>query len=244
MPENLTILITGASRGIGKGLAAAYLAAPGNTVIASVRDPVHPNLQALRNLPCGPRSSLVIAQIDSGNERSIQDAIQNLHAPRLDVVISNAGVNESFDRLVDTTTSILDKHIHVNAYGPLWLFQQTLPLLSKSSAPRFVVVSSGAGSTSILDQMEEQPMGAYGASKSLVNHLIKRLSVEVKDVIIWLVNPGCVETDMVKNVREHMQIPESITIEESVAGIMKMIGEATQETSGQFLDYDGANMPW
>ncbi|KAL6408619.1 Short-chain dehydrogenase/reductase SDR [Ilyonectria robusta] len=160
MPENLTILITGASRaGIGKGLAAAYLAAPGNTVIASVRDPVHPNLQALRNLPCGPRSSLVIAQIDSGNERSIQDAIQNLQAPRLDVVISNAGVNESFDRLVDTTTSILDKHIHVNAYGPLWLFQQTLPLLSKSSAPRFVVVSSGAGSTSILDQMEEQPMG-------------------------------------------------------------------------------------
>lgn len=133
---------------------------------------------------------MVIAQIDSGNERSIQDAIQNLHAPRLDVVISNAGINESFDRLVDATKSILDKHILVNAYGPLWLFQQTLPLLSKSPAPRFVVVSSGAGSTSILDQLGELPMGAYGASKSLVNHLIKRLSVEVKDVIIWVVNPG------------------------------------------------------
>lgn len=176
--------------GIGKGFVAAYLAAPGNTVIATVRDVSHPSSQILQELPRGLGSVLTVIQIDCGNEDSVRRTVRSLDISKLDIVISNAGISQNFDRLIDIDTSVLHQHVKVNAYGPLWLFQETLPLLRKATVPKFVTISSGAGSTSVLEFMGEQPMGAYGASKSLVNHLTKRLSIEVKDVIVWLMNPG------------------------------------------------------
>ncbi|KPM37960.1 hypothetical protein AK830_g8593 [Neonectria ditissima] len=240
MSENVVILITG----IGKGLVAAYLAAPGNTVIATVRDVSHPSSQALQELPKGLGSVLKVIQLDCGNKDSVQKAIRSLEISKLDIVVSNAGISQNFDKLIDVDTAVLQLHIEVNAYGPLWLIQETLPLLRKAANPKFLTISSGAGATSVLEHMGGMPMGVYGASKSLVNHLMKRLSIEVEDVIVWLMNPGCVETDIVKNSRNHLKLPESITVEQSVEGIVKIIGEATKETNGQFLNYDGRALPW
>ncbi|KAK7394000.1 hypothetical protein QQX98_013219 [Neonectria punicea] len=208
---------------IGKGLVAAYLKTPGNTVIATVRDVSHPSSEGLQQLPKGLGSVLTVIQMDLGNEDSVRNAVRSLDTSKIDIVISNAGINQNFDRLIDVDTSVLHQHVKVNAYGPLCLLQETLPLLRKAKGYLW---------------------GVFGASKSLVNHLMKRLSLEIDDVIIWLMNPGCVETDIVKNSRSHMKLPDAITVEESVEGIIKIVSEATLETNGKFLNYDGKGLPW
>lgn len=89
-----TVLVTGASRGIGKGLIGAYLARPDHTVIAAVRD--LSTSKSLAQLPVATGSRLVTVKIDATIDSDAADAVENLVSPEpaidhLDVVIANAG---------------------------------------------------------------------------------------------------------------------------------------------------------
>ncbi|KKY35216.1 putative aflatoxin biosynthesis ketoreductase nor-1 [Diaporthe ampelina] len=87
------LLISGANRGLGKGLVERYLARDGHTVIAAVRDPNHPTSRDLADLPKGQHSRLVVVKIDSTAEADASKAVEELSAQgigRLDLVIANA----------------------------------------------------------------------------------------------------------------------------------------------------------
>lgn len=64
-----------------------------------------------------------------------------------------------------------------NVNGPLVLFQATINLLKASKNPRFIPISSGAGSVTRSPPMELQT-GAYGASKAALNYLTRKLHFE------------------------------------------------------------------
>ena len=178
------------SIGIGRDLVSVYLAGSGNTVIASVRNDSDPTSSSLQDLRKGSDSTLIITQMDMCDEQSIVTAIKSLKVPKLDLVVANAGINQNFEFLVNLDTAALHRHVQVNAYAPLWLFQQTLPLLKKSTTPKFVSITSIAGSITILDETGKLNMGAYASSRALCNYFVKRLSVEVNDVAIWIIHPG------------------------------------------------------
>lgn len=59
------VLITGANRGIGKGLLELYLLKPNHFVIAANRDPEHPTSKALAELPTADGTSLLVVKIDA-----------------------------------------------------------------------------------------------------------------------------------------------------------------------------------
>jgi norsolorinic acid ketoreductase len=196
MSSPLTILITGANRGIGFGLVTLYLARPSTTVIATVRDPTSPSSKALQSLPRSPASRLIVINLDLASTESVNVGIQsltvklNIHA--LDVVIANAGIAGTTPPLLSCTTADLQTYIDVNAFGSLKLYKEVLPLLLKSKAqPKFIYMSSAGGSLTSMSTMV--PLAAYGASKALGNFLFKWLALEQEGdekVVVWCQHPG------------------------------------------------------
>lgn len=144
------VLITGANRGLGKGLLERYLAKPDHVVIAANRDPAHPTSQALSDLPKAPGSRLVVVKIDACVDQDPFDAVKELQGSHgieyLDIVIANAGVSYIWPKVADLKIADLKGHIEPNVYGVITLYQATRPLLKKSSKePVFAPMGSTAG---------------------------------------------------------------------------------------------------
>ncbi|CAN9334134.1 unnamed protein product [Alternaria alternata] len=257
MSSPLTILITGANRGIGFGLVTLYLCRPSTTVIATVRDPTSPSSKALQSLPRAPASRLIVINLDLASTESVNAGIQSLTAEHnihaLDVVIANAGLAGTTPPLISSTTADLQTYINVNAFGSLKLYKWVLPLLLKSKAqPKFIYMSSAGGSLTSMSTMV--PLAAYGASKALGNFLFKWLALEQEGdekVVVWCQHPGMVATDMGKAGFELLAkqgidlSAHIISVEQSTNGIKNVIENANLEnTNGKFLGPDGGELPW
>lgn len=152
-PPSTTVLITGATRGIGLGLVTRYLDRSNHLVIAAVRDPSGASSKALESLPRASGASLIIVKIDLTSPTDPSDAISQLTSTHgidhLDVVIANAGIAEAAAQVSQIKVEDFERHITANVYGFVWLYQATLPLLKKATKPLLVYVGSGAGSIGV-----------------------------------------------------------------------------------------------
>lgn len=141
------VLITGANRGIGKGLLALYLAKSNHTVIAANRDPTHSTSKALLDLPKAEGTSLLLVKIDATVAEDPANAVKQLASQGihyLDIVIANAGISFVWPKVSEVKVEDIQKHTVPNVYGVVWLYQATLPLLKKSKKPVWVSMGSGA----------------------------------------------------------------------------------------------------
>lgn len=142
------VLISGANRGLGKGLLARFLARPNHIVIAANRNPSHPTSKSLATLPKGRDSRLIVIKIDATIESDASDGIKQLRAQgieHLDVVIANAGVSYAWPKVSELTTVDLMGHLTPDLLGVIWLYQATFSLLKKSANPRWITMGSVAG---------------------------------------------------------------------------------------------------
>ena len=98
-------LITGASRGIGRGLVETFLARSNTTVIAAVRDPASAPSQSLQSLSKGDSSRLIVVKIDAKSPTDPAAAVKTLQTEHsidhIDVVIANAGISDHDIYVVD-----------------------------------------------------------------------------------------------------------------------------------------------
>lgn len=189
---NTIYLITGANRGIGRGLTSAFLARPNTTVIAAVRDPSHPTSQSFHSLPTGPSSKLITVKLDSASPTDPQTAVTHLQdqgITHLDVVIANAGISKDFSRVHEVPIHSLKEHIDVNALGPVYLFQAVYPLLQKSNRPIFVGVGSPLGSIGGME-MRPYPSAAYGPSKAMLHWIVRKIHFENEGFVSFVLDPG------------------------------------------------------
>lgn len=151
MPQPTVILISGANRGLGKGLLERYLARPNHIIIAANRDPKHSTSVALGDLAKGEGSKLVVVKVDSLIEEDAFDAVKELQTTHgiqyLDMVIANAGISAVWPTVVDVKLQDLANHMAINVYGLISLFQATKVLLKKSPSgkPIFAPMGSTAG---------------------------------------------------------------------------------------------------
>lgn len=141
------VLITGANRGLGKGLLHLYLAKPNHTVIAANRDPDHATSKALVDSPKADGTSLLIIKIDATVPTDPTDAVKQLASHginHLDIIIANAGIAYIYPKVSDVKVEDMQKHLVPNVYGFIELYQATLPLLKKSKNPTWVSIGSSA----------------------------------------------------------------------------------------------------
>lgn len=254
--SGLTYLVTGANRGIGRGLVSAFLQKPSATVIAAVRDPSKESSKALASIPKAEGTKLLVVKLDSEVETDARDAVvqlQNSHGiTAIDVVVANAGINHTLAPVIQNSSEALLNHYAVNAIAPILLLQATADLLkaSKTGNPRFVAISTFIASISGMEMLLKfpAPMSPYGSSKAALNWLIRRTHFEEPWLTTFVVHPGLVQTDMVAGVLEGKGIDSAaagaIPVEQSVAGLVKVVDEATRATGGTFQNYDGTTLPW
>ncbi|EKG16351.1 Short-chain dehydrogenase/reductase SDR [Macrophomina phaseolina MS6] len=248
MSAPTVVLITGASRGIGKGLATTFLGRDNTTVVAAVRSAA--SAEPLASVSKGAGSKLVVVEIDSSEEKAPTVAVQELVSKHgidhLDIVIANAGISTDFSPIAKLPVHVLKRHLEVNAYGPLLLFQAVLPLLQKAAAPaKFVALGSPMGSISAMET-RPFPMSAYGVSKAFVHYITRKIHLEHQDIISFSVDPGFVQTDMGNAGAAFFGMKEATTtISDSVNFIVSTVDSATREkTSGHFPTIEGGDFAW
>ena len=229
-----TVVITGASRGIGLELC-RRCAARGDRVIATCRTPS--SADALQAVAVS-QSTVSVVELDVASTDSVQAAFREIskQASKIDVLINNAGQNnrssfEDFD--ADSFLAVLD----VNAVGPLRVTRAALELLDKSDGPRVGFVSSQLGSLSI----QAAGFGSldYNVSKAALNMVSRKLSFELAErrILTAAIHPGWVKTDM-----GGQSAPLSAS--ESATGILAVLDELNEAGSGGFYRFDGTVHPW
>ena len=171
------ILITGASRGIGRATA-VELAARGHEVIATARD-----VEDLRDLPVAQRVAL-----DVTDQVSVDGAIAA--AGRIDTLVANAGL--TFRASVESLPlEALEQLLAVNLIGAVRVTQAVLPAMRERRSGRIVYVSSLLGRIAV-------PMrSGYVASKWALEGIGETLALETEafGIRVTLVEPGAVTTD-------------------------------------------------
>ncbi|KAJ5697882.1 hypothetical protein N7488_011566 [Penicillium malachiteum] len=246
---NTIYLITGASRGIGRGLVEKFLARPNITVIAAVRDPAGASSQSLHSLPEGEFSHLITVKIESTSptdpEAAVETLINEHGIDHVDVVIANAGISDDFSTVHKVPIPVLRQHINVNGFGPIYLYQAVYPLLKKSEKPTFVGVGSLLGSIGGMEQ-RPYPCAAYGPSKAILHWIVRKIHFENEEFVSFVADPGFPQTDMGNAGAKAVGLEKAFqTVEESVSGIVKTIDEGTRESVGaQLRIWDGSQSPW
>ncbi|KAM7185887.1 NAD(P)-binding protein [Rhypophila sp. PSN 637] len=246
-PTKTVILISGANRGIGRGLLSIYLSKPDHIVIAANRDIDHPTSRSLLDLPSGDGSRLIIVPVDATVEADASRAIRKLHEARfidhIDTVIANAGMATVYPKVSEVKISDLQAHLTTNVLGVVSLYQATLPLLKKSGKGRWVTIGSSAG---WIENQLPLPNAAYAPSKIAAHWLTKRINAEEDDITAFVIHPGWVQTDMGNHGANNFGLDKAeVTVEDSVTGVAKVIDASTKEShGGKMWSHEGEQLAW
>ncbi len=202
--QNSHILITGASRGIGKAAALA-LAEEGAKVFLSAR--FRESLVQVKNEVEKRGGSAVIVPADLGTPEGPDHLVRALkeHTDSLDVLINNAGAALSAS-VEESTPGDWDRIMTLNARSPYFLSRALLPLMEDSGIKTIVNIASVVASTGYPMQ------SVYTASKHALIGFSKSLARELQErgYRIHVLSPGGVATDMVTGVRPDIKTDELI----------------------------------
>ena len=204
-----TLLITGATSGIGKALA-EHAANSGYNVIACGR-----NENVLDSL--SKHTNIQACQFDV---TSLEDTREALRTQTFDVAILNAGTCEYVD-VDDFEPDMFRRVFEPNFFGVVNCVDAILPILKKGN--KVVIVDSMAR---LLPFTRSQ---AYGASKAALHYFTKSLEVDLHDkgIDVQAVSPGFVETPLTD--KNDFEMPMKITASEAAKAMLKGI-ESNKQT--------------
>lgn len=218
-----TILITGASRGLGLELARQY-AQEGWRVIGTVRDGDLKKIGA---------ESLKVDVTDFAEMKTLT---ARLKGEPLDVLFCNAGIiGKRGMALGSFDYADWEKILRVNLLGAAAVIEALVDNVAASERKTVAVMSSGLGSISRTSGMTLP----YSTSKAALNLLAKALAetLRARGVIVAALSPGWVSTDMGGQ-------GAPLTPEVSVRGLRTVLAGLRREDSGKFFSHDGSQIPW
>jgi NAD(P)-dependent dehydrogenase (short-subunit alcohol dehydrogenase family) len=227
-----TVLIAGASRGIGLEFARQY-AADGWRVVAACREP--DRASDLRSLT--ENADVVIHQVDVTSDQSVEDFRERIGGEAVDVLIITAGVpggnNQVFGNIDFQDLGIT---LEVNVAGPIRIAQAFASNLSVADNSKLIAITSQMGS---IQQTISTEMMLYRISKAALNEAWKCLSIDLKprNVMVMVIHPGWVATDMGGK-------DAPVSPSESVRGMRKVIAGLSPADTGTFRTFEGATVPW
>jgi len=224
-----TVLITGASRGIGLELAKQY-AADNWTVIATARDPKNADgLSALKG-------DIRIEALEVTDQKQIDALAKALGSTAIDVLLNNAGMLTGYESFGQTDAQSWLQTLHVNTIAPLKLTEALVEHVGRSQAKKVAAITSGMGS---VGSNASTGAYAYRTSKAALNMAMVTAANELRSrgISIAVISPGWVKTDMGGP-------GAPLGVKESAAGIRKVIEKLNVGLSGQFFNYSGETIPW
>lgn len=189
--EGKVALVTGASRGIGRAVAAAY-AAEGAHVVVAARDRGPLEAAAAEIRKSGNRVLAVFVDVgDRAKTKVLGDVIKQEFG-RLDILVNNASMLGPRVPILEYPEEDWERVIAVNLHGPFLVIKACLPLMIPTGGGSIINVSSGVG------RIGKPRWGAYAASKFALEGLTQVLAAELLPFHIRVnaVNPGGTRTGM------------------------------------------------
>jgi len=222
-----TVLLIGASRGIGLEMARQYRQ-DGWRVIGTARDDA--GLARLRALDCEA------LRVDVADPASNSGLAWQLDGEKLDVAIYVAGVIDRADTTTPPTRETFDQLMHTNVMGAAMALPQTAPMLQEAGGV-FAVISSVMGS---LAQTQSGGSALYRISKAALNMWMRCAQFDHPKLCCVAFHPGWVQTDM-----GGAQAP--LTPVQSAADLrqtLERVRAHRAQYQGAFLNHDGSPLPW
>jgi NAD(P)-dependent dehydrogenase (short-subunit alcohol dehydrogenase family) len=225
-----TVLITGASRGLGYEFARQYAMA-GWRVIATCRGAK--DMEALTKLG----SEVEVYKLDVTDHDQILALAHTLRRESIDVLLNNAGVHGPRpSRFGAIDYEAWEQVFRINTLGPMRMAECFVDHIARSDRKLIVQISSFMGSIS---GNEVGGAYTYRSTKAAVNAVTKNLAVDLRDrgIIVISMHPGWVTTDMGGPGAD-------LEPTESIRAMRKVFEGIKRGDTGQFLNYDGSIISW
>ena len=224
-----TVLVTGASRGIGREFCRQY-AAEGWRVLATMRDP-----DAASPFD---RDGIERFRLDVGDRDRILELARELEGSAIDLLVNNAGLwagdeKEGFGGFSDERWM---EQLRVHVLGTMAMCEAFAPHVAASGKKLIVQISSGNGS---LSREENAVYYPYNSTKAALNMITRGMAFDLRrrGVTVVALSPGYVATDM--------SGPDAdLRPEESVSAMRALIERLGPADSGGFRRHTGEVYPW
>lgn len=194
MDQRKTVIVTGASRGLGAAVARAGGELGANVALNARSE------DALRGVAeevnaAGGRALVLPGDVSEAGacQRLVEETVERFG--RLDGVINNAGVLQPIAPLAEGDPAAWRDNILINVLGPYYLTRFAIPHLRQSQG-RVINVSSGAAVRAT------EGWSAYCTAKAALNHFNRVLAAEEADIVALAVRPGVVDTAMQETIRQ------------------------------------------
>ena len=192
-----TVIISGGTRGIGKGIALAFLK-EGASVLITYSSNSNVEQQFKEDYP-QYKERMFFAKFDVGNATEVENFFKNLPFEKLDILVNNAGIRK--DQIVGMM-SVEDwqKVININLNGSFYMSKLAVMEMMKNRYGRIINI------TSPCSHFGFQGQANYAASKAGQIGLMRSLSKEVakRNITVNCVSPGFIETELIKDLPDDL----------------------------------------
>lgn len=243
-----TVLVTGGGSGIGKGVAAAVVAAGGNAMIVG-RNPDRLAAAADEIKAQVGAGSVLYEPADVTNEDEIGRVVEAATAwnGRLYGVVHCAGGSETIGPITQVDSEAWRRTVDLNVNGTMYVLKHAAREMVRGGGGSFIGISSIAASNT------HRWFGAYGVTKSAVDHLMMLAADELGPSWVRVngIRPGLIRTDLVAPVLESPEVsadyractplPRVGEVEDIANAAVFLLSDAAGWITGQVINVDGGH---
>jgi NAD(P)-dependent dehydrogenase (short-subunit alcohol dehydrogenase family) len=248
MTNSISALVIGGGRGIGLGFVSQFLARNDlERVYATYRRP-----ESATELLAIADSRLHCFQMDITVESQIATVVQQIQAQTtsLHYVINSVGVLHEGEMqpeksLRSINSEQLLRYFQINSVGAMLVFKQVQPLLKHQNRSILATISAKVGSIG-----DNQIGGWYGyrASKSALNMFMHTAAIEYKrtcpQAILVALHPGTTDTQLSLPFQRNVPPEKLFSVDRTVSQLLTVIDRLETSDSGEFINWDGSQLPW
>ena len=251
-------LVTGGTRGIGRGIAEAFLA-EGASVMMSSRSEAK-GKQALDEIGVGDRADFVAC--DAGHRDQVNNMVDRAieRFGKVDILVNNAGGSDGFALVHQMTDEAWDNAVNLGLNTTFWATRRALAGMVERQWGRIITISSLEGK-----MCNKAAVSHYSANKAGMNGFTKAVAAEYGTMGITsnAICPGAIETDMMKEAgpaaaasagityeqfldgyAQETMIKRLNTVEEVAAVAVLLAGDLGGGLTGGLINVDGGTSPF
>jgi NAD(P)-dependent dehydrogenase (short-subunit alcohol dehydrogenase family) len=241
-----TVLVTGGGSGIGKGVASAVVAAGGNAMLVG-RNADRLAAAADEIKAAGGAGSVLYEPADVTSEDEVARIVDAATAwtGRLHGVVHCAGGSETIGPITQIDSDAWRRTVDLNVNGTMYVLKHAAREMVRGGGGSFIGISSIAASNT------HRWFGAYGVSKSAIDHLMQLAADELGAswVRVNCIRPGLIRTELVAPVLESPELsadyaectplPRAGEVEDIANAAVFLLSDASSYITGQVINVDG-----